>query len=79
MAKAPHQGSSIGLAFVKEDSLEVFDKAIKKCLFIEEIYREEWITLDEEAQVALLQKMVNLDEGIGFPCRVPKTGVPPSS
>ncbi len=67
VAKAPHQGSSIGLAFVKEDSLEVFDKAIKKCLFIEEIYREEWITLDEEAQVALLQKMVNLDEGIGFP------------
>jgi D-alanine-D-alanine ligase len=67
VAKAPHQGSSIGLAFVKEDSLEVFDKAIKKCLFIEEIYREEWIQLDEEAQVALLQKMVNLDEGIGFP------------
>ncbi|MHA8095718.1 D-alanine--D-alanine ligase family protein [Aquirufa antheringensis] len=67
VAKAPHQGSSIGLAFVKEDSLEVFDKAIKKCLFIEEIYREEWITLDDEAQVALLQKMVNLDEGIGFP------------
>ncbi|MHA8074114.1 D-alanine--D-alanine ligase family protein [Aquirufa sp. HETE-40SA] len=67
VAKAPHQGSSIGLAFVKEDSLEVFDKAIKKCLFIEEIYREEWIKLDDEAQVTLLQKMVNLDEGIGFP------------
>jgi D-alanine-D-alanine ligase len=67
VAKAPHQGSSIGLAFVKEDSLEVFDKAIKKCLFIEEIYREEWIKLDDDAQVTLLQKMVNLDEGIGFP------------
>jgi D-alanine-D-alanine ligase len=67
VAKAPHQGSSIGLAFVKEDSLEVFDQAIKKCLFIEEIYREEWIKLDDDAQVTLLQKMVNLDEGIGFP------------
>jgi D-alanine-D-alanine ligase len=67
VAKAPHQGSSIGLAFVKEDSLEVFDKAIKKCLFIEEIYREEWIKLDDDAQITLLQKMVNLDEGIGFP------------
>mgnify|MGYP003900125793 CR=1 FL=1 len=40
VAKAPHQGSSIGLAFVKEDAIEDFDKAIKKCLFIEEIYRE---------------------------------------
>jgi D-alanine-D-alanine ligase len=67
VAKAPHQGSSIGLAFVKEDSLEVFDKAIKKCLFIEEIYREEWIKLNDDAQITLLQKMVNLDEGIGFP------------
>jgi D-alanine-D-alanine ligase len=67
VAKAPHQGSSIGLAFVKEDSLEIFDKAIKKCLFIDEIYREDWLKLTEDDQVALLQKMVNLDEGIGFP------------
>jgi D-alanine-D-alanine ligase len=67
VAKAPHQGSSIGLAFVKEDSLEVFDKAIKKCLFIDEIYREDWLTLTEDDQVTMLQKMVNLDEGIGFP------------
>jgi D-alanine-D-alanine ligase len=69
VAKAPHQGSSIGLAFVKEDSLEVFDQAIKKCLFIQEIYREDWITYSEDQQVDLLQKMVNLDEGIGFPVR----------
>lgn len=67
VAKAPHQGSSIGLAFVKEDSMEDFDKAIKKCLFIEEIYREDWLKLDENGRVTLLQKMVNLDEGIGFP------------
>jgi D-alanine-D-alanine ligase len=69
VAKAPHQGSSIGLAFVKEDSLEVFDQAIKKCLFIQEIYREDWITYSDEQQIELLQKMVNLDEGIGFPVR----------
>jgi len=67
VAKAPHQGSSIGLAFVKKDSLEDFDQAIKKCLFISEIYREEWLKLTEEDQIDLLQKMVNLDEGIGFP------------
>lgn len=67
VAKAPHQGSSIGLAFVKKDSLEDFDQAIKKCLFVSEIYREDWIKLTEEDQINLLQKMVNLDEGIGFP------------
>lgn len=69
VAKAPHQGSSIGLAFVKQDSLDDFDQAIKKCLFIQEIHRTDWLTYSEADQVALLQKMVNLDEGIGFPVR----------
>ncbi len=69
VAKAPHQGSSIGLAFVKQDSLEDFDQAIKKCLFIQEIQRTDWLTYSEDEQVAVLQKMVNLDEGIGFPVR----------
>ncbi len=67
VAKAPHQGSSIGLAFVKKDSIEDFDQAIKKCLFISEIYRETWLTYSEADQIDLLQKMANLDEGIGFP------------
>jgi D-alanine-D-alanine ligase len=69
VAKAPHQGSSIGLAFVKQDSLDDFDQAIKKCLFIQEIQRTDWLTYSEDDQVTLLQKMVNLDEGIGFPVR----------
>lgn len=69
VAKAPHQGSSIGLAFVKQDSLEDFDQAMKKCLFIQEIQRTDWITYSDEEQVEILQKMVNLDEGIGFPVR----------
>ncbi len=67
VAKAPHQGSSIGLAFVKNDSLDEFDQAIKKCLFITEIYREDWLSLPENGHIQCLQKMVNLDEGIGFP------------
>ncbi|MFM6947918.1 MAG: D-alanine--D-alanine ligase [Aquirufa sp.] len=67
VAKAPHQGSSIGLAFVKKDSLEDFDQAIKKCLFCQEIYRESWLQYSQEDKITLLQKMVNLDEGIGFP------------
>lgn len=67
VAKAPHQGSSIGLAFVKKDSLEDFDQAMKKCLFCQEIYREQWLQYTSEDKEILLQKMVNLDEGIGFP------------
>lgn len=69
VAKAPHQGSSIGLAFVKQDDLNIFDEAIKKCLFIQEIYREDWLNYSEADKMVLLQKMVNLDEGIGFPVK----------
>lgn len=67
VAKAPHQGSSIGLAFIKQDDVLVFDQAIKTCLFIQEIYREDWLKMDEEAQIACLQAMTDLDRGIGFP------------
>lgn len=69
VAKAPHQGSSIGLAFVKEDDINLFDQAIKKCLFIQEIYREDWLNLTADDKTQLLQRMVNLDEGIGFPVK----------
>lgn len=69
VAKAPHQGSSIGLAFVKQDDIQIFDEAIKKCLFIQEIYREHWLNYSGADKVSLLQKMVNLDEGIGFPVK----------
>ena len=31
--KAPHQGSSIGVAIVKEDSLEAFISAVNQCFF----------------------------------------------
>lgn len=67
VVKAPHQGSSIGVSFVKEDSLEAFEKAVKQCLFIAEISADTWQSLDTQGKGELLQKTANLDEGIGFP------------
>jgi len=64
VVKAPHQGSSIGISFVKKDSVEDFEKAIKQCLFIREVSENEWNSVDKHEFV---QRMANLDEGIGFP------------
>ena len=64
VVKAPHQGSSIGVSFVKKDSVEVFEKAVKQCLFIREVSENEWNSVDKHEFV---QRMVNLDEGIGLP------------
>lgn len=67
VVKAPHQGSSIGVSFVKEDSLDVFEKAVKQCLFIAEISADEWKNKSDEDKTDYLQKTANLDEGIAFP------------
>lgn len=65
--KAPHQGSSIGVAIVKEDSLEEFVSAVNQCFFQIELDAETWKELDEAEKLAWGQKIANLDEGIGFP------------
>ena len=64
VVKAPHQGSSIGVSFVKNDSVEAFEKAVKQCLFIREVSESEWNSVDKHEFV---QRMANLDEGIGLP------------
>jgi D-alanine-D-alanine ligase len=67
VVKAPHQGSSIGVSFVKIDDLEVFEKAIEQCLFIKRLSQNDWRTMSHEQQGDYLQRLANLDEGIGFP------------
>lgn len=65
--KAPHQGSSIGVAIVKDDSLEEFVSAVNQCFFQIELDADTWKALDEAEKQAWAQKIANLDEGIGFP------------
>ncbi len=65
--KAPHQGSSIGVAIVKEDSLESFIAAVNQCFFQIELTAENWKGFDAEGKRIFAQKIANLDEGIGYP------------
>lgn len=67
VVKAPHQGSSIGVAFVKRDDLAAFEQAVKTCLFIREVAAEAWVGTPDEAKGTLLQQIANYDEGIAFP------------
>jgi D-alanine-D-alanine ligase len=70
VVKAPHQGSSIGVAFVKKDELADFEKAVGQCLFIKEISASEWNSLDAPEKQKYIQSIANLDEGIGFPLSI---------
>ncbi len=70
VVKAPHQGSSIGVAFVKKDDLIDFEKAVGQCLFIKEVSAAEWNNLDAATKQKFVQSIANLDEGIGFPLSI---------
>jgi D-alanine-D-alanine ligase len=67
VVKAPHQGSSIGVSIVKKRSLEEFSKAMSQCFFETKIYHKDWDKLTHRQKKNQMEKMSNLDEGIGFP------------
>lgn len=67
VVKAPHQGSSIGVAIVLKDQFSHFEKAIDQCFFQEEVDGEFWKNLSEEDKMTWSQRLANLSEGIGFP------------
>lgn len=67
VVKAPHQGSSIGVAIVKKRSLEEFTKAMLQCFFETSISQKEWSKLTRRQKKNVMDKMLNLSEGIGFP------------
>ena len=70
--KAPHQGSSIGVSIVKEDSLLAFEKAMNQCFFVMEVKAEDWQNMSDDEKHAFAQKIANLDEGIGYPLAINK-------
>lgn len=65
--KAPHQGSSIGVAIVKEDDFSAFAKGINQCFFATTLTLESWQQMDEEARKQWAFAQAELESGIGFP------------
>lgn len=74
VVKAPHQGSSIGVSIVKEDSLDDFVKAMNQCFFALEVTADEWKGYSKEEKHAFAQRIANLDESIGYPVVLEQTG-----
>lgn len=80
VVKAPHQGSSIGVAIVREADLEKFCQAVEQCFFTMSIQPDGWsklsawnnLSISEKQELA--QKMVSLDSGISFPVVIEQTG-----
>ena len=67
VVKAPHQGSSIGVAIVQNDDFQEFVEAINQCFFQIELTWDDWRKLSHVEKKNWAQRLANLDEGIGFP------------
>jgi D-alanine-D-alanine ligase len=75
VVKAPHQGSSIGVAIVQKDDFAAFVNAIDQCFFQLELTAGEWANFSVADKQQWAQRMANLDEGIGFPVVVDGTQI----
>lgn len=67
VAKAPHQGSSIGVAIIKNADIQEFTKAVNRCFFLLEMTKKEWLAMNETQKYSFLQATADLDKGIAFP------------
>ncbi len=80
VVKAPHQGSSIGVAIVREADLNTFCRAVEQCFFTTTVAPDGWnklgmwSSLTDTEKHELAQQMVSLDSGISFPVVVEQTG-----
>lgn len=68
--KAPHQGSSIGVAIVKDDNPASFIKGVNQCFFVASVSKEFWDSLGEEGKRAWAQSQADLESGVGYPLYV---------
>ncbi|WP_345243749.1 D-alanine--D-alanine ligase [Nibrella saemangeumensis] len=74
VVKAPHQGSSIGVAIVRDNNLSAFCRAVDQCFFTLTVDPSEWNAFSDEEKRDHAQRIANLDESIGYPVVAEQTG-----
>jgi UDP-N-acetylmuramate--alanine ligase len=66
VVKAANQGSSIGVTIVAENK-EKLNEAIDKSLFIQRLYKKDWVNKNAEQKIAFIRTLTDIREGIGIP------------
>jgi D-alanine-D-alanine ligase len=74
VVKAPHQGSSIGVAIVRENDLGTFQKAVNQCFFSTQVSLSDWEKLADTEKRDYAQRMANLSAAVGYPLVIEETG-----
>ena len=74
VVKAPHQGSSIGVAIVRENDLGTFQRAVGQCFFTTTLNLTDWVAMDERTKADYAQRTATLSAAIGYPLIIENTG-----
>ncbi|MCS6967952.1 MAG: D-alanine--D-alanine ligase [Cytophagales bacterium] len=67
VVKAPHGGSSIGMAVVREDDLAKFIRSVEQCFFRLTVTKSQWAAMNRQAKIDFVQKIAYVEESIGYP------------
>jgi UDP-N-acetylmuramate--alanine ligase len=67
VVKAANQGSSIGISVLHQDDDKNLEKAIDQAFFARRISKQEWNSIDNEAQPEFIRSLSDIREGIGMP------------
>jgi len=68
--KSAHQGSSIGVHILRNDSFSDFVKWVEKSMFIETVYRETW---NSHQRQEIIRHLLDFREGPGLPAEIEGT------
>lgn len=67
VVKASSQGSSIGVSIVQDDELSLFEVAVQKAFFNEQIQSAFWRALLPNEKLRTVRRISDLREGLGMP------------
>lgn len=75
VVKPAHQGSSIGVSILNEDSEYKFMEVVEKALFTRWLGTEEWLGFNEKEKLEFIRANADIREGIGMPLEVISSGL----
>ncbi|MEN7549401.1 D-alanine--D-alanine ligase [Rapidithrix thailandica] len=67
VVKAPHQGSSIGVAVINTEDQETFERQVNRAFFMEELDEAAWSQYSPQDKLQFIAGLVDIRSGIGLP------------
>jgi D-alanine-D-alanine ligase len=71
--KSPFQGSSIGVSVISKDDANIFEDALNKSFFVQNIKSDKWNSYSATQKVDFIRELTDIRVGIGMPVYIDET------